>query len=283
MKRENYYIIQGWMVVDLKLSGNNLILYAIIYGFSQDSESKCHSSLGTLADWMTASKSTVQRGLKELEEMGLLNKHVEVKNGVTFNSYSANKTPIQNDYPQVKSNEGGIVKMNRGYSQNEQGGIVKMTTNKYVLNNDKYIIPNTEVNPDVETKKFEDYPLPRMMKVWMQHFPKYHPSISADYQALAQIFQSIQKKQVADVPIAELEEFVKKFAKSVALHNFYKDKPLKTIANNLQSIIPIYNDPKGYLDERAKPKQEAVLTDVKIVLNGGVTGYNESKGVKIKL
>lgn len=32
---QNFYVVQGWMVSDLGLKGNELAVYAIIYGFSQ--------------------------------------------------------------------------------------------------------------------------------------------------------------------------------------------------------------------------------------------------------
>jgi hypothetical protein len=32
---KNYVTIQGWQVSELKLSGNELIAYALIYGFCQ--------------------------------------------------------------------------------------------------------------------------------------------------------------------------------------------------------------------------------------------------------
>ena len=35
MKNENYITIQGWMVNELKLTGNDLICYALIYGFTK--------------------------------------------------------------------------------------------------------------------------------------------------------------------------------------------------------------------------------------------------------
>lgn len=44
MKNENYINIQGWMINELKLKGNELILYALIYGFSQDGESEYYGS-----------------------------------------------------------------------------------------------------------------------------------------------------------------------------------------------------------------------------------------------
>lgn len=31
----NYYVVQGWMINELKLNGNELLVYAIIHSFSQ--------------------------------------------------------------------------------------------------------------------------------------------------------------------------------------------------------------------------------------------------------
>jgi hypothetical protein len=44
MKNENYINIQGWMINELKLKGNKLSLYALIYGFSQDGENEYRAS-----------------------------------------------------------------------------------------------------------------------------------------------------------------------------------------------------------------------------------------------
>ena len=41
----NFYTVQGWMVTELGLRGNELAAYAIIYGFSQDGASKFQGSL----------------------------------------------------------------------------------------------------------------------------------------------------------------------------------------------------------------------------------------------
>lgn len=143
MTNENYYVVSGWMINDLKLSGHNLIAYAIIYGFSQDGESMFRGSLGDLAKWMTVSKSSVQRSLSELVDSGLLVRHTEVVSGVTFSRYRAKRPRshgeqgVVTDKKQDISDEQGAVTVNRGYSHGEQGGIVTMTTNKDVLKNNK--------------------------------------------------------------------------------------------------------------------------------------------------
>ena len=51
VKEENYISISGWMVTRLGLKGNELLVYAIIYGFSQDDETMFTGSLQYLADW----------------------------------------------------------------------------------------------------------------------------------------------------------------------------------------------------------------------------------------
>ena len=36
MKDENYIVLQGWMINKLNLKGNELTVYALIYGYSQN-------------------------------------------------------------------------------------------------------------------------------------------------------------------------------------------------------------------------------------------------------
>lgn len=87
VKRENFITIQGWMVSDLKLKGNELLVYAIIYGFTQDGESRFTGSLKYLADWTNSSKQGVTNCLKSLCEKELITKTDKVINGVKFCEY----------------------------------------------------------------------------------------------------------------------------------------------------------------------------------------------------
>jgi predicted transcriptional regulator len=88
VKDNTYFVVQSWMVTDLKLSGNDLIVYAVIYGFSQDGESRFTGSLQYLADWCNATKAGVQKNLKNLIEMGLIEKYESFKNNIKFCEYS---------------------------------------------------------------------------------------------------------------------------------------------------------------------------------------------------
>lgn len=113
-----YIVIQDWMIINLQLKGNELLTYALIYGFSQDGESEFKGSLKYISEFLGVSKRTAQRSIENLVDRGIVEKRVEEISGVKFNRYMAHEkadTPID--------------KMTTGYSQNDHGGIVKMTTN----------------------------------------------------------------------------------------------------------------------------------------------------------
>lgn len=88
MKDNTYIVIQSWMISDLNLSGNDLLVYAIIYGFSQDGESKFTGSLQYLANWCNATKAGIQKNLKNLVDAGLIIKYESFKNNIKFCEYS---------------------------------------------------------------------------------------------------------------------------------------------------------------------------------------------------
>ena len=97
MKKESYLTIQSWMVTDLHLKGNELLAYALIYGFSQDEQSCFYGSYQYVMEWLGVDKTTAVRVLKKLEEKGLLRKWQEKEGGVTVNRYAANTEPTMPD------------------------------------------------------------------------------------------------------------------------------------------------------------------------------------------
>lgn len=91
VKNENYIVIQGFMVNELKLKGNELLIYSIIYGFSQDGEQVFNGSLQYLADWTNSTKQGVSKNLKALVDKGYIAKEDKYVNGVKFCEYYATK------------------------------------------------------------------------------------------------------------------------------------------------------------------------------------------------
>jgi len=89
MRSENFIVIQGWMRTELELKGNDLMVYAIIYGFSQTENQKFTGSLQYLADWCGATKQGIMKNLKNLVDRGLIVKEERTENNVKFVSYYA--------------------------------------------------------------------------------------------------------------------------------------------------------------------------------------------------
>lgn len=70
----NSFIIHDWMVKELGLSGNELLIYAIIYNVSQDGASKFAASQKYLAEMIGITDRTVRNTLASMVEKGLLHK-----------------------------------------------------------------------------------------------------------------------------------------------------------------------------------------------------------------
>lgn len=86
---DNYITIKAFMVNELHLSGNELIVYAVIYGFSQDGSSWFTGSRKYLAAWCQTSEKSVTHNLKKLLDAGLIEKRTHYERGCTINDYRA--------------------------------------------------------------------------------------------------------------------------------------------------------------------------------------------------
>ena len=107
---DQYIVLQGWMISDLKLKGNELVIYACIYGFSQ-------------ADWTNSTKQSVVKCLKSLVEKGYVVKTDKVINGVKFCEYYATKF------------NGVCNKVEQGIQQSLTGGMQQSLTNNIDIDN----------------------------------------------------------------------------------------------------------------------------------------------------
>jgi len=116
---ESFVTIQGWMITHLKLKGNPLIIYAIIYGFCQTLGQFFTGSVRYLAEWTNSTKRGVYKNLKELVDKGLIIKIEENINGVKFCKYT-----ICEDYlpSRMSQNSPVMKKVHQGGEQSSGGG-----------------------------------------------------------------------------------------------------------------------------------------------------------------
>ncbi len=72
LKDDNYLVIQGWMRTRLRLTGTKLLVYAAIYGFSQDGVNEYTGSQEWLAEFVGVTPRGAQKALRTLIADGLI-------------------------------------------------------------------------------------------------------------------------------------------------------------------------------------------------------------------
>lgn len=89
MKDCNYINIAGWMGNRLGLRGNELICFAVIYGFSQDGESQFKGNLNYLTECMFCTQPTALLCIDKLLKLELIRKETAIVDGRKRCYYSA--------------------------------------------------------------------------------------------------------------------------------------------------------------------------------------------------
>ena len=108
MKNINYITIQGWMINELSLSGNEVICYAIIYGFSQDGQSEFGGSLSYIAESLGITKENARKVVSRLVEGGfIIKRDIEVTKGIKVCKYKVNTDMIPELTAASKQSRGG--------------------------------------------------------------------------------------------------------------------------------------------------------------------------------
>lgn len=187
----NYILVPAFARTELNLTGNELLLYSLIYGFSQDGSSYFTGTLGYMSEWIGSSKSTVQRTLKSLIDKGFLEKDEVIVGGNSVPRYKALVSTGQNDHP--------LPKMGTPYPKwNET--IPKMGTNNIYNNNNNiniYIPTLREVREYVGENDYSIDP---------EYFISYYSAKGwmlgrnpmTDWKAAVDSWESIQiKKEIA--------------------------------------------------------------------------------------
>lgn len=87
IKGDSFILIKAFMVSDLKLKGNDLLVYAIIHGFSHSDGGSFTGSLQYLAEWTGSSKQAIMNTLKKLESSKLIRKSEQIVNSIKHCTY----------------------------------------------------------------------------------------------------------------------------------------------------------------------------------------------------
>jgi len=120
------FIIHDWFINKLNLTGHELILYALIYSFSKDGNSKYYGSITYLKNITgVKSRTTVINSLKNLIDKGYIKK--EIGNSTETNKYYADLEVVQKLYY-------GSTKIVQGVVQNLNKGSTKIEHNNNTIN-----------------------------------------------------------------------------------------------------------------------------------------------------
>ena len=82
----NYIAIQGWMIQQLGLKGNELLAYALIHGFSQDQTSQFTGSIAYIQQWLNCARQTCRMARSSRHSNG----RYKTARGAALASYYAN-------------------------------------------------------------------------------------------------------------------------------------------------------------------------------------------------
>ena len=109
---DNYITIPGFAIVELGLSGNELLCYSLIYGFTQDKETEFRGSLNYVASALNVTKQNAKKIIDRLIDRGLIEKREMFFSGVKFCHYVANRY--------------GVTEIATGRYQNNNTGVAEI-------------------------------------------------------------------------------------------------------------------------------------------------------------
>ena len=93
-KIDNYITVPGFAIVELGLSGNELLCYSLIYGFTQDKETEFRGSLNYVASALNVTKQNAKKIIDRLINRKLIDKREMYFSGVKFCRYVANRYSV---------------------------------------------------------------------------------------------------------------------------------------------------------------------------------------------
>lgn len=254
MNNENYIVIQGFMVNELGLKGNELLAYAIIYGFSQVKGQKFTGSLSYLEKWLNTSRQTVVNTLKSLIEKGLIEKTEKIINNVKFCEYSINKNYDKKEIDRrsknlttSQKNSGEVVKKFDGGSQKNRLNNINNNINNKIDDNNIYTIPEENLddeNLDVSSIEFKNNFLEykelvsKSTGMGMNIIDNLMANIIHTLKSQYDIKFLIQKIKESDFLMGKLETkpSTANFSKKVMLDRIMADEYKNKISSKLQEI-----------------------------------------------
>lgn len=241
IKDENFINIQGWMINRLKLKGNELLIYAIIYGFTQDGEQWFEGSKQYLADWCNITKRGAHEVLKSLVNKRYLLKEDIVINNVTFCKYKVNfsivapseenSLPVKNLHP--PGEESSFIPVKNLHPPGEKSSPNNIDNN---INNNNIKKERKKGSLDGEVDNKVYYPLGQSQEV--ENLPPEKPPVKkvSKKKKNTSNYDDILEAEVQD------EELIDLYVEFIKMRNLIKapltDRALKILIKRVNTLEP---------------------------------------------
>jgi len=204
------------MVEELNLKGNELLVFAIIHGFSQDNESEFNGSLQYLATWTNSTKQGVLKNLKKLLEKDYIIKNETQKGSIKYCTYKTNTKKFNSGEQSLMAHE---TKFNGTVKQSLPNNIVNNIDNNKETKKDSIEDRLEKAREILESEEVEDIEgFLVLIKVWLTYKKE-----------KKQVYTHIGFK-MAVKRLLKLSD--KEFDKASEIIEF-------SIANNYQGIFPV--------------------------------------------
>lgn len=234
MNNGDFILIQAEMVSELGLSGNKLLVYALVHGFCKDGDHEFVGSIKYICDWTHLSKKTVISILRELVERDLLSKREYDVKSVKCCAYSMGSvkiTPPVKKLHQGGSEEitpGGGVKTTPGGVKITPGGGEKITPNNYNIDSIEY---KKEINKESSSSDFE-----KQFDAFRKKYKKY----GGKARGLKTEFDELKKKHKDWKDIVPMLEYA-----------IDEENKAREAANLRHEFFPQMKNLKTYINQRA--------------------------------
>ena len=245
----NYIHIEGFMRTQLNLKSNELLVYAVIYGFSQDGKNQFTGSLDYLVELIGATRKTIFTTLQNLCNRNLIIKEKSGNNSIYYVNLECVKITHQDsDDECVKITHGCVNSTNQCVKITHE--CVKNTHNNKDINNN--------INNNINKKENS----------------KTKTSTSS------KSTKKSKKDKAIDLVISKFEEY--DFSDNVKekLLEFYEDRADKKDYPGNNQLTTMFND----LSEVSEQKQlEAISNSIKQGYKGIFINKNTSKKQSYRL
>lgn len=258
MKNGDFITILAPMSSKLKLSGNNLLVFALIHGFSKDGEHAFYGSISYISSWLNISKNSVIDTLRVLTESGLLIKNEEIKNGVKFCNYKSQYDSILKKLDSGCEIAPVVAKKKRGGCKSQQGSCeTGHNNNKDIDINIDNIKEDTNVSKkDCDNSNLVSKQVDELYDMYPTKCPKRNVSLGKSFKCKDKLKKLIKQYGYEMLKFTISKECEEKYGKSY-MSNF------STFLNNL----PDY----GYVKSESNEASEVIDNKSNDININGVT------------